>query len=155
MWCKHTNYEQAARIPLMISAPGATGPNTTAAALVESVDLYPTLCALADLPTPSGLDGRDFSAVLRDPTARTKDAIFHVYPRGKRLGRAVRTDRYRLVEWKRFGADDASTIYELYDYESDPHETKNLAQDQPGVVAELKPLLAAQPPAIRPVAAQP
>ena len=65
MWCKHTNYEQAARIPLMIAAPGIAPART--AALVETVDIYPTLCELAGLPTPTGLDGVGFAEVLRDP----------------------------------------------------------------------------------------
>jgi iduronate 2-sulfatase len=72
--------------------------------LAESVDLYPTLCELAGLPIPSGLDGRSFAATLADPQAATKDAIVHVYPRGNRLGRAVRNERYRLVEWKVIGS---------------------------------------------------
>jgi iduronate 2-sulfatase len=50
MWCKHTNYEEAARIPLVLIAPGVTKPKSETSALVESVDLYPTLCELTGLP---------------------------------------------------------------------------------------------------------
>ena len=151
MWCKHTNYEQAARIPLIVVAPGVTASATASDALVESVDVYPTLCELAGLPTPDGLDGASFHAVLDDPSATTKEAIFHVYPRNNRVGRAVRTERYRLVEWKRPGAEPDSAILELYDYERDPAETRNLASDQPEVVAQLRALLAAQPEAKPPL----
>jgi arylsulfatase A-like enzyme len=69
MWCKHTNYEQAARIPLLIAAPGIAPARTSA--LVETVDIYPTLGELAGLPTPAGLDGVSFAKVLRDPQQRS------------------------------------------------------------------------------------
>lgn len=151
IWCKHTNYEQATRIPLLVAAPGVTtGTRTTA--LVETVDLYPTLCELAGVATPSGLDGRSFAATLRDPAAPTKDHTIHVYPRtgpnkAPLTGRAIRTARYRLVEWKKIGAPSESAELELYDYETDPLETKNLAAEQPSVVGELRALLAQHPEA--------
>jgi iduronate 2-sulfatase len=141
MWCKHSNYEQAARIPLLVVAPGVTKPETKSGALIESVDIYPTLCELAGLETPTDLDGVSFSSNLRDPAAEGESAAFHVYPRGERLGRAVRTARYRLVEWKKPGAAADTAELELYDYETDPGETKNLATEQPKVVAELRAVL--------------
>ncbi len=151
MWCKHSNYEQAARIPLIVSAPGVTKPGTRATnALVETVDIYPTLAELAGLPAPSvpqGLEGRSFVPALRDPNLGTKNYVFHVYPRGERIGRAVRTARHRLVEWKIPGAAADSADLELYDYETDPLETKNLASAQPDVVARLRALLAKLPEA--------
>ncbi len=145
MWCKHTNYEQAARIPLMIAAPGVSKAGGRAAGMVETVDIYPTLCELAGLPTPEKpqtLDGQSLVPLLRDPTKEVKDHILHVYPRGERLGRAVRTPRHRLVEWKKPGAAAETAELELYDYEADPEETKNLAAEQPEVVAKLRVLLA-------------
>ena len=157
MWCKHSNYEQAAHIPLLVVAPGVTSPGAVSAALVESVDVYPTLCSLAGLETPTELDGASFADNLRDPAADGEPVAFHVYPRGDRLGRAVRTPRHRLVEWKQPGAAADTAELELYDYESDPGETKNLAAEQPKVVAELRALLATQPeakPQIAPAAAR-
>jgi iduronate 2-sulfatase len=147
MWCKHTNYEQAAHIPLVVIDPRAKERGTKAESLVESVDLYPTLCELAELEVPRKLDGTSFAKVLNDPGAATKDAVLHAYPRGKRIGRAVRTKRYRLVEWKEAGADLNTAEYELYDYESDPGEMKNLAGERPEIVAELKEMLAKYPEA--------
>jgi iduronate 2-sulfatase len=147
MWCKHTNYEQAARIPLVVIDLRKNDGGAHSAALVESVDLFPTLCALAGIDAPRSLDGQSFAAVLNDPAAATKDAILHVYPRGKVIGRAVRTERYRLVEWKEPGADRDNAILELYDYESDPGETKNLAGERPEVVNELRAILDKQPEA--------
>ena len=150
-WCKHDNYEQAARIPLIVAAPGVAKPGTHAAkALVETVDLYPTLAELAGLPAPKppqGLEGRSFVPALRDPQAGTKEFILHVYPRGERIGRAVRTARHRLVEWKVAGAAADTAEFELYDYETDPLETKNLASAQPEVVSQLRALLAKLPEA--------
>jgi iduronate 2-sulfatase len=156
MWCKHTNYEQAARIPLLVAAPGGKG--SVSKALVETVDVYPTLAELAGLPAPSGLDGRSFAALLDDPNAPHRDHAVHVYPRNDLLGRAIRTDRYRLVEWKKPGAAPETAEFELYDHEADPDETKNLASANPAIVAELKTFLAAHPeakPQIRAKAAAP
>ncbi|MEY2410446.1 MAG: iduronate 2-sulfatase [Verrucomicrobiota bacterium] len=151
MWSKHSNYEQAARIPLIVIAPGVTRPGTRATnAMVETVDLYPTLAELAGLPAPlvpQGIEGTSFAKTLRDPNVITKDHVLHVYPRGERLGRAIRTARHRLVEWKIPGADPASAEFELYDYEMDPMETRNLAATQPEVVARLRLLLASFPEA--------
>jgi iduronate 2-sulfatase len=152
MWCKHTNYEQAARIPLIVAAPGKKAGVKTGA-LVETVDIYPTLAELAALPAPAGLDGRSFSAVLDDPAASPRDHVIHVYPRDGKIGRAIRTASHRLVEWKAPGAATHSAEYELYDYEADPAESKNLAAEQPDTVAKLKALLATHPeakPQIRP-----
>ncbi len=139
MWCKHTNYEQAARIPLIISGPGLAQGHTRS--LVETVDLYPTLAELASLPAPAGLDGRSFAATLRDPAAPTQESVMHCYPRGERLGRALRTAQFRLVEWKVPGAAPGTAEFELYDYVNDPLENRNLAKEQPETVARLRAVL--------------
>jgi iduronate 2-sulfatase len=145
-WCKHTNYEQAARIPLLLAGPGiAKGAATPA--LVETVDLYPTLTELAGLPARAGLDGVSFAPVLKDPTQPARESVIHVYPRNDLLGRAIRTERYRLVEWKKIGAPAETAELELYDYQTDPLETRNLAAEQPEVVAQLRALLAKHPEA--------
>lgn len=151
MWCKHTNYEQANRIPLIVSAPGRLRSGAVCRSLVETVDLYPTLCELAGIGTPPGLDGASFAKTLTDPSAATKEAVFHVYPRGVNgrqiFGRAVRTDRHRLVEWKAAGAAPESAVIELYDYQTDPLETENLAARQSETVESLRAILARQPEA--------
>jgi iduronate 2-sulfatase len=99
---------------------------------------------MTGLPAPDGpltLEGKSLVPVLRDPRASVKDHILHVYPRGERLGRAIRTARYRLVEWKQPGADAETAEFELYDYQNDPGETKNLSREQPETVAKLRALL--------------
>jgi iduronate 2-sulfatase len=155
MWSKHTNYEEATHIPLLIIAPGIAKSGTRTRALAETVDLYPTLCELAGLPKPSlpqTLDGRSLVPVLKHPSRDSKEAVFHVFPRTRRedgqiLGRAVRTARYRLVEWKKPSTASETADLELYDYLADPLETRNLAAARPKVVAKLRALLARQPEA--------
>lgn len=161
MWCKHTNYEQATRIPILIIGPGIQ-PGQRSASLIETVDLYPTLVELAGLPIPEtgipgmGLDGKSLVPILKDPSRKVNDYVLHAYPRsekqeegGKRkiIGRAVRTDRYRLVEWKEPGMPADKAAIELYDYETDPLEKKNLAKDRPEIVTELRAILAKVPEA--------
>lgn len=162
-WTKHTNYEQANRIPLMIVAPGVARAGAHTAQLAETVDIFPTLAELAGLPkpdVPQSLDGVSLVPVLRNPAARVRDHAYHAYPRqrdGRQvIGRAIRTERYRLVEWKAARGPAATADLELYDYQADPAETRNLAAEQPKVVAALRAILARHPEAnVRAVAAQP
>lgn len=150
LWTKHTNYEQANRIPLVFAGPGVTAAGSRTKALAETVDIYPTLAELAGLPAPDGpqpIDGQSLAPVLQDPSRSVRDHAYHAYPRSGRLGRAIRTSRYRLVEWKPIGAPTAEAEYELYDYQTDPQERRNLAADQPERVAELAAILATHPEA--------
>lgn len=147
IWTKHTNYEQANRIPILISAPGITEQGSSTMQPAESVDIFPTLAELAGLPAPTGpqpIDGVSLVPVLKDPTVRVRNHAFHAYPKQK-IGRAIRTERYRLVEWKRANEPVAKAEYELYDYQDDPLETQNLAASRPKVLAELKAILAEYP----------
>jgi iduronate 2-sulfatase len=149
IWTKHTNYEQANRIPLVIVAPGMKPGSTKQ--LAETVDLYPTLAELAGLPKPSvpqPIDGLSLVPVLKDPSIRIRDHATHAFPRGEgRIGRAIRTERYRLVEWKKPGTPSDEADFELYDYDADPSESENLATRKPEVVKELRAILARQPEA--------
>jgi iduronate 2-sulfatase len=155
MWCKHTNYEEATRIPVLISAPAISTRGAHTGALMETVDLYPTMCELAGLPTPNQrlpVEGKSLVPILKNPSARIHDAVFHVYPRNRKpegaiLGRAVRTERYRLVEWKKPGEKAETAELELYDYEKDPQEIGNLASAQPEIVHKLQAFLSTQPEA--------
>ncbi len=147
LWTKHTNYEQANRIPLIVAGPGVTTPGSATKQLAETVDVYPTLAELAGLPLPAGpqpIDGLSLASVLRDPSARVRDHAYHMFPR-KVLGRAIRTERYRLVEWNKAGGSPEDAEIELYDYETDPLESRNHAKDNPEIVARLRKTLAAYP----------
>ncbi len=141
-WCKQTNYEIDTRVPLIIRAPGFFGNGHSTRSLVELVDLYPTLCHLADVPRPAHLEGESLVPLLYDPGRPLKDAAFSQYRRRANkldlMGYAMRTDRYRYVEWI-----DRKTrrvvSQELYDHESDPSENTNLATDPDklGLLADL------------------
>ena len=153
IWTKHTNFEQANRIPLVVIAPGVTRPGTSTGQLAETVDLYPTLAELAGLSPSTGsqnLDGTSLVPVLKNPAARIRNHAYHSFPRGEELGRAIRTERYRLVEWKKPGAPADTAKIELYDYANGPIETRNVAAERAEVVAELRAILAgygeARPP---------
>ncbi len=151
IWTKHTNYEQANRIPLLIVAPGVTKPAGVSAQMVSTVDIYPTLADLAGLPPPGGpqpIDGISMKPVLQNPALRLRDHVYHIYPRGKKLGRAIRTERYRLVEWRGFDGDSASIEYELYDYRKESVERENIYAGNPDIAAGLKHILAHYPPAV-------
>ncbi|MFM8932828.1 MAG: sulfatase-like hydrolase/transferase [Gemmataceae bacterium] len=144
MWSKHTNYEQATRIPLLVRAPGQTNGGASAA-MIETVDIYPTLCDLAGLKTPEKLDGISFAPLVNGKSAwGGRDHVTHVFPRGNRLGRAIRTPTHRFVEWKTIGEPAESAELELYDYSADPLERKNLAREQPETVVRMRGLLAKQ-----------
>ena len=79
--------------------------------------------------------------------------VFHAYPRAEKtddtkrklIGRAVRNDRYRLVEWKEPNDPPEKAAIELYDYQTDPLEKKNLAQENPELVTKLRAVLAKLP----------
>lgn len=144
MWCKHTNYEQAARIPVIIAAPGAARDASTSA-MMETVDIYPTLVELAGIEPAPNLDGVSQAEVVRDPSQHVRDYVTHVYPRSSRLGRAIRNSRYRMVQWKEIGAKPDSAEMELYDYETDPLETQNIASKYPEIVATMNAELEKQP----------
>ena len=151
-WTKHTNYEQANHIPLLVTAPGITVPGASTGQLAETVDIYPTLAELAGLEKPKApqpVDGRSLVPVLKDPDQRIRDHAYHAYTRGGYLGRAIRTDKYRLVEWTPRNNSEAEPVYELYDYKDDPLETRNIADDKPDIVASLKEILERHPEALR------
>ena len=157
-WTKHSNYEEANRIPFIFAGPGVVRGAKTKS-LIETVDVFPTLCALAGLPAPGGpqpIDGVSQVVVLRDPNRRVKDDVYHAFPRGRGdkgewLGRAIRTERYRLVEWTPFAAGTGVPEWELYDYLEDPLERVNLASRRPTVVKQLRERLARHPGAKLPV----
>ncbi|MEN1678979.1 MAG: sulfatase [Planctomycetota bacterium] len=122
-WCKHTNFEVATRVPLVIVAPGVDGARATTR-LVETVDLYPTLCELAGLPEPEHLQGRSLLPLLEDTEARHKDAVYTRYGGGD----AVRTERFRYVEQRDRRGVGKLQATALFDLQLDPGENDNVVQ---------------------------
>jgi len=129
-WSKMTNYEWATRVPLIVRAPGGEFKSGRSDALVELVDLYPTICELAGLDIPDQVEGDSLVALLRNPEHRSwKNAAFSLFPRkAGPMGRAIRTERYRYVEWRGMKGDRGLVARELYDHELDPDELRNIAE---------------------------
>lgn len=120
MWCKHTNFELDTRSPLICSAPGRKAPGKKSRALVEFVDIYPSLCGLCGLSLPGHLEGTSFAPLMDAPDRPWKTAAFSQYPRGKVMGYSMRTDRWRYTEWR--NQDGSLNATELYDHDTDPGE---------------------------------
>lgn len=132
LWAKTTNYELDTRVPLIIAAPGK-GRALKSNELVELVDIYPTLAELAGLPNAEGLEGTSVLPLLTKPNQPWKSAAFSQFPRPWQyksepeiMGYAIRTDRYRYVEWRNFKTDKVKAT-ELYDHQTDPTEVNNIA----------------------------
>ena len=136
MWCKHTNYEQSTKTPLIFSGNGISGSIATP---TEFVDVYPTLCDMAGIKTPENLDGVSLTPLFENKTEKVKDFAVSQFPREEnKMGYAFRNDRYRYVVWfndeKPFETSrtfDESKIdaEEFYDYQTDPEERKNLINE--------------------------
>lgn len=148
MWHKNSLFEPSARIPLLIAAPGARGAGRHSPRLAELVDLYPTLAGICGLTPPSNLEGTSLRPLLDSPELQWKKAAFTMQGRGKErteaakdiqfLGKSLRTERWRYTEW-----DNGKQGIELYDEQTDPQESVNLAGNpkHAGIETELKDLL--------------
>jgi arylsulfatase A-like enzyme len=122
--------------PLIVSVPWIEGGARTDA-LTEFVDIYPTLCQLANLPVPQHVEGRSFVPLLRDPRRPGKKAIYSRYFNGQ----SVRTDRYCYTEWAKGSAKPHARM--LYDHKLDPDENVNVAErpENAALVKELSGVL--------------
>lgn len=138
LWQKMSLFENSARVPLIIVAPGAKGSGKRCPRPVELVDLYPTLADLCGLPLPGHLDGRSLRTLLDEPQGKWDKAAYTQVTRGKAMGRTVRTERYRYTEW-----NEGKAGVQLFDYEKDPTELTNLAgrPDYAEVEKQLRELL--------------
>jgi len=137
LWMKQSLFEESARVPLIISAPGKSK-GQASPRLVELVDLYPTLAELAGLTPPTNLQGASLAPLLDDPRAGRNRPAFTQVSRNDFSGHAVRTERWRYIEW-----DNGKRGAELYDEVADPREYRNLARDpaSASVVEEMRALI--------------
>jgi arylsulfatase A-like enzyme len=131
LWCKHTNYEQATRVPLIFAGPGVReGLRNTSP--VEFLDIFPTLCDLAGIDSIDTLQGTSLGPLLEGSKARVKPYAVSQYPRPGKMGYALRTERYRYVAWYKTAdgvvpdGSQAPVGEELFDYGADPQERVNL-----------------------------
>ena len=121
-WGKNTLFEVALRSPLIVSIPGQEHVGVKTDALVELVDIYPTLCDACQLPIPEQLEGLSMVPVIREPTTPWKSAAFS--KTGKEYGKqSIRTRRYRYSEF----VNSALPRRELYDHNTDSDEKVNIA----------------------------
>ena len=130
IFTKMTNFELGTHVPLIISVPGQKTAGQHSRALVEFVDMYPTLAELCGLSLPPHLEGASFVPLISEPNRTWRKAAFSQYLRPGKLpimGCSVRTDRWRYTEWTSNGKDKESKGVELYDHQDDPAENVNLA----------------------------
>ncbi len=99
---------------------------------MESIDLYPTLCALTDLDPPQHLQGRSLAKLLNDPTAPRKPAAIGRFQNGD----TIRTDQFRFTEYSIRSRQPTSRM--LYDHSTDPHENVNVSKSQAEAAVVLK-----------------
>ena len=135
LWQKMSLHEESARIPLLMAGPGV--PVGVRDALVEQIDLYPTLAGLAELEAPAHCQGFDLAPVFADAEASVRDAAYCVTGRGQLL----RTERWAYLRYDEGGA-------ELYDMAADPRQFVNVAAREAEVVARLDAALEARRAAI-------
>jgi len=126
-WSKHTNFELDTRAPLLARVPGMAAAGKDTKALVEFVDMYPTLCDACGIGVPEHCEGTSFSPLLDNPQRQWKSAAFSQFPRGKVMGYAMRTDRYRYIEWQQHDSGEIAAR-ELYDHTRDSQENENIAE---------------------------
>ena len=153
LWQKRSLYEDSARVPFIIRDPGSKANGQATRRVAELVDLYPTVADLCGLPPDKRIQGKSLRPLLEDPNRPWAHAAYTQVDFGainaggkkkdatpeRKVGRSVRTERYRYTEWNggRLGT-------ELYDHEKDPGELTNVATlpAYAAAVAELKALLA-------------
>jgi len=145
MWRKRSQFDESIRVPLIVRLPDGTSAGKTTNALVELVDLYPTLADLSGLPKPAHqLEGTSFKSLLNNPGRPWKSAAFSESKREGYHGRTLRTATHRYTEWTPLSGD-GRVLTELYDLANDPLEFNNLAegQQQPTLATSLSKRLSA------------
>lgn len=129
LWNKHTNFEQATHVPMMIIDPSIKAQKVSTP--VEFLDIYPTLCELVGINKPTHLDGQSLlPLILAKDAGNIKSYAASQYPRVNKMGYSIRDERYRYtiwVDWSNKKTDVSKVVAEeLYDYEKDPNETVNV-----------------------------
>jgi iduronate 2-sulfatase len=132
IWGKHSRFEESLHSPLIIQSPDMPKPGKQSAAIVETVDIFPTLCELAGLDTPDFTSGSSLLPQINDPLAVGHSAIAY-----KGYTQTIRTENYRLILHK-------NGTTELYDHRNTDGETTNLSTNQPDIVKQLSTQLKAR-----------
>lgn len=138
LWQKQSLFEESARVPLIIAAPGVSRQGVASPSPVGLVDVMPTLTELCHVPAPDNLQGQTLVSMLKDPSHPGRGwALSQVMRRQRQkpsFGYSLRTPQWRFTEW-----DGGNRGRELYDHDSDPREQTNLASDpnHADLIAEL------------------
>jgi iduronate 2-sulfatase len=125
IWGKHALFEESLRSPLIISYPGIPQPGKPTFSIVETLDLFPTICELAGLKMPDYVDGQSLLPILKNPQTKGHPAVSY-----KGGAQTIRTQTHRLIVHK-------NGAHELYDHRSPDSETLNIAENQSALVTEL------------------
>jgi arylsulfatase A-like enzyme len=149
LWCKHSNFEEATRAPLIIAAPGIASSITNSQ--TEHIDIFPTLCELTGLSIPAILDGKSLVPLMKNPSSKVKEFSVSQYPRSsdgvetdrqgyaeaKVMGYSIRNKNYRYTVWMTNGYRSTQPYdeklllgTELYDYKKDPFEKVNVVDQR-------------------------
>ena len=144
LWQKMSLFEESARVPLIIAAPGVSQQGAASESPVGLVDVMPTLTELCSVPTQDNLQGQSLVPMLKDPSFEGRGWSLSQVMRGKgkdqkrTFGYTLRTPQWRYTEW-----DEGKRGRELYNHDTDPLEQTNLADDpdQADLIAELSATL--------------
>jgi arylsulfatase A-like enzyme len=121
LWCKHCNFNTSLQAPILLRAP-RHNKAVESEALLEFIDIYPTLCDLAGLPIPESCDGKSFVPLLDNHEQAWKESVFSRFHNGE----SIRTDRYLYTEWRNENGEMYARM--LYDHQNDPQENVNIAE---------------------------
>ena len=130
-WQKRTLFENATRVPLIVSGPGINKNEKIMEAPIELVDIYPTLMDITQIEIPEFVSGKSFAPLLKDSSAQVRKSALTELSVKLELntrvqGYSLKTDRYRLTQWGEKGVFG----YELYDHKSDKLELNNLSMEK-------------------------
>ena len=138
-WAKQTNFEIDTRVPFIISGKNVKAKGTVSNALVELLDIYPTLTQMTGFTTPSNLQGNSLVPLLSKPNIVWKETAASQFLLGRfpkkdagndeKMGYSIRTDHYRYTEWYRWVNDSRKELIaiELYDHRVEDTENENIA----------------------------
>lgn len=138
-WNKVTLYQKGTNAPFIVAGQSVGKKGIVSNSMFEFVDLYPTFADIFNLKqTPVYLEGKSFKKTLKNPGKPFRSSVNAVVRRGEKLGRMVKNEQWRYVEW-----DDAKMGVELYNQKNDPMEYNNLAGDPAykPVLDEMKKLI--------------
>ena len=134
VWGKHTIFERALKSVLIIKTPGEVNSSNISEKVVSSIDIYPTILELCGLEMPLETDGSSLVGLIKEPESDDWQENSYGYYRN---GISLRTARYRLTKYFR----EEEPVIELYDHTADPHENRNIAEENVKLVDSLMIIL--------------